>query len=625
MKYTNVGRSQAASRRRRIAGGLITAALILMALAMVAGVAGPFGPAARASDASASPDAGKVVLRIGMTDDVDNLNPFVGYTEPTFEVNSQTYEFLVERNPADFGTGKDGVAESWEVSPDGLTWTFHLHKDIKWQDGPPLTADDVAFTYNYIIDNPMGGMSSAAKGITKAVKVDDYTVQLVTDKPKSNILRLWIPILPKHIWEKVPPKVAASTYKSESPVGSGPFRVVEWKRGSYVRMEANKDYWQGAPKVDELMFITYKNPSTMVADLVAGRLAAAQGVPQAEFTKLQNTPGILAWAYRIKNWDYLNYNCYASPDSLGNPVLKDPKFRVALDTAIDRDKLVAIAYGGEAVPGTTIMPPGQWQSPDFHWEPPAGTLRTFDPEKAKSLLDAAGYKDANGDGVREYKGKPITLRLWALTGATQSQTAGKMIAGWFKDIGLNIKYEVVDEGVYNDSIWNYKGATFSPDYDMYLWSWTGYADPGQTLDAYTTAQIEGWNEPAWSNAEYDRYVALQAAQLDPQKRADEVYKAQEAMYGDAPLSVTVYPKFLQAINTAAWTGWIDSGIGGTGPKFFLEGTPKTYLNVAVNTAGAQTAGSSSSWIWVVVAIVLVIIVVAVLFLVRRSRRTVEES
>ena len=120
--------------------------------------------------------------------------------------------------------GPDGVAESWESSPDGKTWTFHLHKGIKWQDGQPLTADDVAFTYNYIIDNEMPVYSTPAKGIVKAVKVDDYTVQLVTSKPKSNILRLWIPILPKHIWETMPPKEASTTFRNASPSAAVPSR-----------------------------------------------------------------------------------------------------------------------------------------------------------------------------------------------------------------------------------------------------------------------------------------------------------------------------------------------------------------------------------------------------------------
>jgi peptide/nickel transport system substrate-binding protein len=609
-----------------LAAGLVAAA----ALALVSSGAGDLAaPACAASPgtsspaSSASPGAGKTILRIGVnTDDVDNMNPFIGYTELAYEVYSQNYEFLVERRPEDFLPGPDGVAQSWETSPDGLTWTFHLHKNITWQDGQPLTADDVVFTYNYIIDNQMPVFSTGTKGITKAVKVDDYTVQLITSKPKSNILRLWIPILPKHVWEQITPKAASTTFKNSTPIGSGPFQVVEWKRGSYVRMKANKDYWLGAPKVDELIYVVYKNPSTMVEDLIAGRIAAAHNVPTAEFKKLQNTPGIKAIAFTFFNWDYLNYNCYAGAGSMGNPVLKDPRFRLALDTAIDRDKLVSIAYGGEATPGTTILPPDNWRDPDYHWQPPAGTLRTFDLAKAAAMLDAAGYKDVNGDGLRDYKGKPIKLRLWALNQSIQNQSAGKLITGWFRHLGLGITFEVVDEGVYNDRIWNYSGSTYAPDFDMYLWTWYGYADPGQTLGSYTTSQIEGWNEPCWSNLQYDRAYGQQAVQLVTQQRKQYIDASQEVMYADSPQSITVYPRLLQAIDTADWTGWIFNTVGG-GQAIFRSASQKSYLTVEP-AVGATTSGTSSTWIWAVVGAAAAIVILVVVLLLRRGRRSEEE-
>jgi peptide/nickel transport system substrate-binding protein len=622
------GRPLRRRRRRPIAVAALAATALVALFAGVAAVllgAGAPSPAAASTtpSAAASP-GGRVVLRIGLTEDVDNLNPFIGYTEAAYEVFSQNYEFLVERRPQDYGPGPDGVAESWTSSPDGKTWTFKLHKNIKWQDGQPLTADDVAFTYNYIIANKMPAFSGSATGIIKAVKVDDYTVQLITDKPKSNILRLWIPILPKHIWEKIPPKTAASTFKNSVPIGSGPFRVVEWKRGSYIRMQANKSYWQGAPLVDELIFMIYKNPSTMVEDLRSGLIDAAHNIPVAEFKKLQSDPAIKTVSYVVFNWDYLNFNCYTGAGSLGNPVLKDAKFRVALDYAIDRDKLVSIAYGGEAIPGTTVLPPDNWQDPDFHWQPPAGVLRTYDPAKANSLLDAAGYTDTNGDGLREYKGKPISLRLWVLTTSIQQQSAGKLITGWFRDLGLKITFEVVDEGVINDGVWNYKGDTYAPDFDMYLWFWYGYADPGQTLDAYTSAQIEGWNEPCWSNAEFDRYYDLQAHQLDPQKRAQDIYGAQEAMYADNPQSVIAYPKLLQAVNVKKWDGWVYNTVAG-GQAFFRGASQKTYLTVAPK-AGVTAVRTSSTWIWALAAVVVVaLVIVVVLLLVRGRRRAVEEA
>ena len=226
-------------------------------------------------------------------------------------------------------------------------------------------------------------------------------------------------------------------------------------------------------------------------------------------------------------------------------------------------------------------------------------LRTFDLAKAGSMLDEAGYKDADGDGLREDKaGKPIKLRLWALNSNTQAQSAAKLTAGWFKDLGLTIEYEVVDEGVYNDRIWNYKGDTYAPDYDMLFWTWYGYADPGQTIDSYTTAQIENWNEPCWSNAEFDQAVEDQIHALDSAQRKAYIDKAQEVMYADAPLSVTVYPKLLQAINTKEWTGWIFNETGGD-QAFFRSASQKSYLTVTPATTArptpARPPGSGPWW------------------------------
>ena len=117
------------------------------------------------------------------------------------------------------------------------------------------------------------------------------------------------------------------------------------------------------------------------------------------------------------------------------------------------------------------MTPDSWVDPDYHWQPPADVMYTYDPAKAQQLLDDAGYKDVDGDGIREDKsGKPIKLRLWARAESPESQKTGSLLTGWFRDLGLKIEYQVMDDGIYYDSIWAYEGNTYSPDFDMYLWN-----------------------------------------------------------------------------------------------------------------------------------------------------------
>ena len=134
--------------------------------------------------------------------------------------------------------------------------------------------------------------------------------------------------------------------------------------------------------MDEIVFLTYQNPDTMTQDLKLGTLDAAWGLPQAQYKQLQATPGLEALSYNYRNWDYLDVNCYEGKASLGHPVLRDPAFRQALDYAIDRDRLVSIAWSGNAEPGTTIMTPNTWFDPDYHWQPPADQLYSFDAAKA---------------------------------------------------------------------------------------------------------------------------------------------------------------------------------------------------------------------------------------------------
>ena len=175
-------------------------------------------------------------------------------------------------------------------------------------------------------------------------------------------------------------------------------------------MVRNPYWWGKKPAIDEIYFEAYQNADTMVNDLTKGRIDGAWGVPVAEFKQLQSVKGIMAMPYPLYNWDYLEFNCYDGASSLGNPVLRDWQFRHALNYAIDKQRLVDLAYDGLAQPATAIIPPNIWTNPDYHWTPPADQAYTFDLAKASQLLTRRATRSVNGVRLNK-QGKPIVLRL----------------------------------------------------------------------------------------------------------------------------------------------------------------------------------------------------------------------
>ena len=259
-------------------------------------------------------------------------------------------------------------------------------------------------------------------------------------------------------------------------------------------------------------------------------------------------------------------------------MLQDVDFRNALNWAVDKQKCVDVAWEGRAEVGTTMIPPDQYPADwDAHWEPPADVAYGFDLEKAKQLLDEAGYTDNDGDGIREYKGKPIKLRLWARSESMSSQSMGKFITGWFEDIGLDIQFQVMEDAAISDRLYNYDAdSNYAPDYDMYIWDYWGAPDPGDTLAWFTTDQIEWWNDPCWSNAEFDALIEEQFGEMDKATRLDEIHRLQEIMYSETPEIILDYPPALQVVNTDRWEGWTPFKDGGV---WYVSYNIETYLNL----------------------------------------------
>jgi len=565
-----------------------------------------------------------VTLHVGWTAEPDNLNPFIGYESSSLEIFSLNYDFLVGFRASDLQP-VPGLATSWSHSPDGKTWIFHLRHGVTWQDGVPFTAKDVVFTFNYIVKNQMTNFTTYTDLIKDVVALDNYTVRIDCIKPKANMLGMVIWIVPAHIWSKVSPKAAANSFPNNPPiVGTGPFQTVQWVRGNYVRMVANKHYWRGAPRIDQIIFQYYTNADTMASDLKSGALQLAWDIPQAQVKSLNGTDGLTTIGGVLNGFDHLGFNCYSGASSLGNPVLKDWRFRQALQYAINKAKVVQIGYEGHATPATTIIRADYYKQPlDWHWQPSVSATYTYDPARAAALLTAAGYPLRNGVRVN-HQGKRITLRLFARSQSATDQQVAKLIAGWLGQLGLKINLTVMDEGAMTGKIFNTNSAgQYAPDYDLFLWYWYSDPDPNFILSVLTKSQINGWSDTGFDDPAYDQLYNQQQVTIDAQARKQIVWQMQQLIYRESPYVPLVYPQWLEAYNSKDWSGWVPSP-SPNGPVFYSEYNVDTFLYVHP-TAHAGGGGSSRGlWIGLGVGVVIVV-VAAVLVRRRRPHLAVEEA
>jgi peptide/nickel transport system substrate-binding protein len=219
-------------------------------------------------------------------------------------------------------------------------------------------------------------------------------------------------------------------------------------------------------------------------------------------------------------------------------------------------------------------------------------------------------------------GKPIKLRLYASTDSSAGQIESKLIAGWLGQLGFKITLSVIDPGTLTADIYNYHGAAPAPDFDLAVWNWTGYFDPGQTLVCFTTPQIGSLDEPYWTNTQYDALNTQQASTIDPQARKTPIWQMQQLMYEQTPWVVLTYPDYLEAYNTTRWTGW-QQMFSGSGPAFNAEGFIGSYLSLRPKTAAA--GGGSSSTVLIVAVVAIAALVALVVVVLRRRRPQAEED
>ena len=556
--------------------------LSLLALAFLLAAAG----------AAVAQDDEKVVLTVG-TDDVDTFNPLVGVEVPDYEAWNLQYATLTDKAAADFAT-TPGLAESWESSNAGKTYTYTLRDGLTWSDGEPLTADDVVFTVNTSREEEWLNYTSTTQNL-RATAIDDQTVEITSSVPDPKFPSMDVYVLPEHIWGKLD-EAQKPKYEALDGVGSGPFTLAEYKSGQFWRMVANPDYWNGQPAIDEVVFRVFNNADAMVAALKSGEIDAAQDVPSASFAGLQSTEGIVAVEGQQGNVDEVSVNG-GRPEKYrvegignGHPALSDLEFRKAIAHAIDDQTIIDRVDAGIGLPALTISP-----SPNPEWLPdiPVEDQFTFDLELAEQILEEAGYQDTNGNGVREMPGGGDDINL-VFAVRSDSQIAppiSEFVKGWLEDVGIGVTLRPMNESQLTVLIG--KG-----DYDLFHWSWTPFVDPDPMLSYFTCGQLSMdpdnptnyYNDANWCDEEYDRLYKEQNQELDRAKRVDLVHQMLRLMYDSATYNNIAQNPDLQAYRTDRFEGWLRQPAD-VGPVIFTNTSP-TYANLTPIAGGGEEGGIS---------------------------------
>ncbi|HEY0448274.1 ABC transporter substrate-binding protein [Actinophytocola sp.] len=624
-------------RSRRVALGIT---LLVSALVTVP-VAGPASAAAKPVPQAAKAQGTKL-LRIGVTQEIDSLNPFISITRTGTDILRTAFDYLTVYSQKD-QSPEASLAESWTTSADKLTWTFKIRKGVKWSDGEPVTAKDPAFTFKKMLDDETARTANGSyvQQWASVEAPDDSTLVIKTKVPQSTMLALDIPIVPEHVWSKVTDIGAEPQFPM---VGSGPYYVTEFKEAQFTKMKANPNYWRGKPKVAEVHFIYYRNSDAAVTALQSGQVDLVNRLTPTQFDALKGDPNITLNNAQNRRFNEIVINPGAAtsdgkPIGNGNPALKDVKLRQAIATAIDSKTLVDKVWGGYAEEAKGYIPP---VFKDFAWTPSGDVKRTFDLDKANQLLDDAGYKKGS-DGIRlDKQGKPLNLRLLAHAEANLDETGGPFIKGWLKDIGINVTLQPVSDTQVNED-------TTRGDFDLAFSGWNANPDPDYVLSLQTcnnrpNAQGEGGTPDSFlCDEKYDQLYDKQLQEFDRNKRIDLVKQMQERLYDQSTLVILGYDNALEAYRKDKFEGFpLQPAKGGVimnqqGYWGYLGATPKGQGPVPVygangeNTAtggdttqAAADGGSSTGLILGIVGGVVVVLLIVGLLFVRGRRKTAED-
>ena len=499
------------------------------------------------------------VARIGYGGSPDTLNPGTAVLTEAYTIFALVYDALYTYNLD--GTYSLGLAESVDRSADGLTYTYKIRSGIKFHDGQPLTARDVAFTYNlnkahaeYPYMNPY---TASMESITAP---DDTTVVIRLNAVIPNIESQLVfqYVLPAHVWQAHAAGAAAVEFENETLIGSGPFKLLEYKQGEFVRLGANKQHFSRPPKVDEVIFQTFGNPDALVQAVSTGQVDMITELPNAAAEKLGKAPNVKVvsaapFAPAVSDIIFnqaTSASCPSKSACTGNVALQDRQVRVALAHATNKQQLIDVLLLGKGTPGLTLIPNGLGM-----WFNNSLQDYEYNPAKANKILDDAGYsyQGENRCAVPDCRyGSPImNFRMYWPSDSVDAPRMAELLAGMWKEIGVGLYPQAIDP----DALTALCCPAF--DFDIMLWGWGSDPDPNLLLNVMRTESIAtGSSETGYSNARYDALYEQQSVELDLKKRQALVWEMQRLVHEDAVYIIPYYEMQVQAVRTDRFTGWI---------------------------------------------------------------------
>lgn len=446
----------------------------------------------------------------------NNLLPILATDGASSEINGLVYNGLV-RYDKDLRLEGE-LAESWDISADKLTITFHLRKGVKWHDGVPFTSADVMFTYRLYIDpETPTAYAESYKQVEHAEAPDDFTFRVSYAKPYAPALGSWgVRILPKHLLEGV--QITKSPL-SRQPVGTGPFVFKEWKSGEKVVLEANPHYFEGRPYLKRVLYRIVPDQSTQFLELRSGGLDYMDLTP----IQYQTQTDTIAFNRRFNKYRYLAFSYTYLGYNLERPLFKDKRVRQALSFAINKEEIIEGVLLGLGQAATGPYKPDTWvynrQVQRY----------SYNPAKARELLADAGWRDSDGDGVLDKNGKPLKFTIITNQGNDLRIKSGEIMQQRFREVGVDVKLRVIEWAAF------LKDFIHAGNFDACILGWSGGPEPDQyNIWHSSKTGPRQLNFIHYKNAEVDRLLEEGRRTFDQEKRKKIYDRFQEILAEEQP-------------------------------------------------------------------------------------------